>query len=226
MAVFHSMAHRLVSIPLNSVRYEIETEKILEIGRINGYPSTTIKHIIRKHEIKKEHLEVSILFNEVKEETNRVVIPYAQASTNELAYMYRKYGQQAVNNNIYSLQKLIGGTKDKIPDLLKSGIYELECEPPCDFIYNGMSERNPTVRYGEHEQSFNKKDTKSAVARHLIQNNHKTDISRLKLVRPVSGRNTTAFECWEKIHIVKNRRTKNLMNLNDGNINSILFNLI
>jgi len=121
---------------------------------------------------------------------------------------------------------MIGSAKDKIPDMLKSGIYEIGCQDDCPFKYYGKSERNPTVRYEEHDYCVSKEDKKSAVARHLIENSHVTDISKVKLIQPVSGRNTCVFDCYEKIHIIRNRRCKQLMNQNDGNVNSILFDLI
>lgn len=57
--------------------------------------------------------------------------------------MYRDNGYQAVNQNVYSLQKMIG-------DLLKSG-WVL-------FIYLGKTERNPTIRYDKHDYCVVKKD--------------------------------------------------------------------
>ena len=48
----------------------------------------------------------------------------------------------------------------------------------------------------------------------------------MKFLQSVSGRNTRAYECYEKIHIIKNKRKKQIMNQNDGNINSILFDLV
>lgn len=226
MAAFHSMAHRMVSMPLNDVRYETENRRIMDIGKINGYSSTTINNIINKHEIKKRLRDASTLLDTTKEEIERVVLPYAHTTTNSLSKVYRRNDMQAVNQNIYPMQKLLGTAKDKIPKLQKSGVYSIDCQQNCDFKYYGVSERNATVRYLEHEKCYFKKDKRSAVARHLIDNKHVTDLSNVKLVQPVSGRNTTVFECYEKIQIIKNGRTKNLMNLNNGNIDSPLFNLI
>lgn len=199
----------------------------MEIGRINGYNKSTVDNIIKRHEIKKQRLEASSLFIHTKEdeETKRVVIPYVHQSNVQMSRLYRECDIQAVNRNENSVQKLIGSTKDKIPDLLKSGVYEIGCLN-CDAAYYGKTERNPTIRYDEHDYCIIKNDCKSAVAKHMIQNNHATNISKVKLIQPISGRNTSAFECYEKIQIIQHRRLKELMNVNDGNIQSKLFDIV
>lgn len=53
MAAFHSMANRMVSMPLTDERYETEKRRIIDIGNFNGYKSRTINDIISKHEAKK-----------------------------------------------------------------------------------------------------------------------------------------------------------------------------
>lgn len=103
-------------------------------------------------------------------------------------------------------------------------IFQIVCQEP--FKYYGMTRRNPTVRYDEHDYCVVKGDKKCAVAKHIIENEHSTNISNVKLVQPVSGRNTCAFECYEKIHIIKNCRSKQLMNLNKGNVQSMLLDLV
>lgn len=54
--------------------------------------------------------------------------------------------------------------------------------------YYGKTERNPTIRYDEHEYAVEKNDYRSGVARHLNENEHETDISKVKLVQPESAR--------------------------------------
>src|ERR1700704_3091572 len=99
MAAFHSMAHRMVSMPLNKERYENEMQRIIEIGKINGYSSSTINNIINKHEIKKRQTDTSTLFDTTRNETKRVVLPYAHTTTNLLSKMYRQNDLQAINQN-------------------------------------------------------------------------------------------------------------------------------
>ena len=42
MAAIHSMAHRMVSIPLDPTRYNAERNDFMEIGKINGYLYRTV----------------------------------------------------------------------------------------------------------------------------------------------------------------------------------------
>lgn len=96
--------------------------------------------------LKKRLRDASTLFDTSKEDTKRLVLPYAHTTTNLLSNMYRLNDIQAVNQNIYPMQKLLGTAKDKIPNLQKSGVYSIECQNDCDLTYYGVSERNPTVR--------------------------------------------------------------------------------
>lgn len=97
-----------------------------------------------------------------------------------------------VNANVYTMQKSFGSAKDKIPSLLKSGIYEVDCQEGCHYKYYGLSQRNPTIRYGEHKYCIEKNDHRSGVAKHMDEYNY-----NVKLVQPVNGRNYSVFECYE-----------------------------
>lgn len=227
MAALHSMVHRMVALPLNVTRYATEKNRIIEIGLINGYSINTVQNIIKKHEKKKRQLESSVLFENADDaNTKRIVMPYLDHTNKQFSRLYRDNGYQMVNTNVYTMQKSIGSAKDKIPSLLKSGIYEVGCQEGCPYKYYGLSQRNPTIRYGEHKYCIEKNDHRSGVAKHMDEYKHKTDLSNVKLVQPVNGRNYGVFECYEKVHIVKNRRERPLMNQNDGSVNSVLFNLI
>jgi hypothetical protein len=55
-AAFNSMAHRICTFQLSPQNYENENKKIIEIGRVNGYPTDQIQRIIKKHdEMKTPH---------------------------------------------------------------------------------------------------------------------------------------------------------------------------
>lgn len=75
MAALHSMAHRMVSISLSSERYDVEKNRIIDFGRINGYPSSTVNNIVKRHELKKQRLELSVLFAKTNLDTKRIVTP-------------------------------------------------------------------------------------------------------------------------------------------------------
>lgn len=73
-----------------------------------------------------------------------------------------------------------------------------------------------------------KADFRSCVAKHMVQQRHSTDISRVKLIEKVSSKNKKVFECVENLYIVKTKYSEcnDLMNLNDGEVQSVLFDLV
>lgn len=123
-----------------------------------------------------------------------------------------------VNRNENSTQKLIASVKNKFPSLFKTGIYEIGWQNGYEYKYYGKSERNVTIRYSEHDYCIKKNNFKSAVAKHTIENGHETNISKVILIQPVSGRNTHFFECYEMIHKIENKKKQiKFLNMNDGN---------
>lgn len=103
MAAFHSMAHRMTSIPMSTPRYEAEKHRIIEVGRINSCPRSTTDNIIERHELEKQRFDSAILFAQTKnEETKRVVLPYLHRPTNELAYIEIMVSKQLIKMCIVS----------------------------------------------------------------------------------------------------------------------------
>lgn len=79
MASFHSMAHRLVSIPLTEARYQKKRNYIIELGKINGYANDTIDRVAEteKHERKARLTETTTLSQtRDTEEIKRVSVPF------------------------------------------------------------------------------------------------------------------------------------------------------
>lgn len=148
------------------------------------------------------------------------VSAFDEPSTNkQLIKIYRDCEYEMVNRNNYALQDLLGSAREKIPDLLKSGVYMVSCQSGCDHIYLGETERNLTVRFNEHLNNIESKDVRNGIARHMNEIGHITDISKVSLIEHVRSRSTRVFECVEKVHINENS-DKNLMNLNYGQITS------
>lgn len=224
MAGFHSMVHRLLSIPMSTVNYETELNYIYHLAQINGYYRTEIDSILRKHLAKKHRSEMSSFFElRESESIRRIGIPYYPIITNKLAPIFRKHDFEFAPKSLTTLKSLLGSTKDKIPFLKKSGIYEISCQSGCDALYYGKTIRNIETRFSEHMYQFkNKNIDKSSVAKHLIESQHKIDISNIRLVQEVNNNNQ--IEIIEAIHIRKNKH-KNLMNADMGNIQSPLINI-
>lgn len=153
MAAFHSMTHRLVKFPLSAKAYEKERLTILEIGRSNGYKMEAIDKIIRKHERKKQLLEYSTFYGLKKdrddEEPIKISFPYYPKVTRALKPVYRNNKLEIVHRSSNSLRQHLGSLKDKIPELHKSGIYQIDCEEGCTYRYVGPL-RKPVTRFNEH----------------------------------------------------------------------------
>ncbi len=118
------------------------------------------------------------------------------------------------------LRNALGSIKDVPPDLHKSGIYRIQCST-CGRFYFGKTIRKLFVRFNEHIHSAKWKN-KTAIGKHISTTNHVVNISELKLVQPVSK--PSKIEWYEAIHIRKNLH-QNLLNIDDGNVNSPLLNL-
>jgi len=66
MAAYHSMAHFMVNLPLSEPKVKSETQKIVEIGEVNGFCETNVMDIINKHQQKKQLEEFSTFYGSGK----------------------------------------------------------------------------------------------------------------------------------------------------------------
>lgn len=221
MAAYHSMAHFMFSLPLTDEKIRIETEKILEIGEVNGFPRESVKNIINKHKAKKCLTNISTFYSEPPDGApKRIGIRYFPEVTKMLRPVYSRMGMELVHRNEGSLVNLVGTTKDVILPLHKSGIYRIQCSC-CGRLYFGLTIRKLFVRFNEHIKSANWKQ-KSAVGKHIFSTSHEVNISELKLMKPV--RQMWKIEYHEAIYIHKHKH-ENLLNVDDGNIQSPLLHL-
>lgn len=221
VAAYHSMAHFMVNLPLSRVNAEAETEKIIQIGKTNGFERKTIQSIINKHKKEKERKELSTLYEQNKEPLKRCGIKFIPEVTQRLKPIFRKHELELVHRNEGSLKHLLSTAKDKLPKLSRFGVYKITCDN-CPAEYLGTTNRNPEVRAGEHFKSKNWKN-KTAVGKHLFENpEHVSEIKNVSLVREVQQ--PWKAECYEAIHIHKNKH-KSLLKEDSGNIKSSLLKL-
>lgn len=116
--------------------------------------------------------------------------------------------------------RILGYTKNKIENLHKSGIYEFKCDD-CEKTYIGQTKRNIKQRYKEHFShiKYNRPE-KSAFAQHILEEGHNTNVNNVTLLKDV--KNSRHLDAYESYFISKNNT--NLLNHENGNINSELFN--
>lgn len=160
---------------------------------------------------------------------------YAPKITNKLKSIFRKPKLKIVYRTQSKLSNFLGSTKDKPKILEKSGIYQIICSC-CLNVYYGQTRRQVPIKYKEHLSSIkNNKPSKSSVAEHALTNLHlnfKTvdeafEKGELKLLKTVM--NPTRLDAYESYYIHRHTRIKpnvGLMNTDNGNVSSYLFNCI
>lgn len=149
-AAFHSMAHRLFSIPMEKEEFEAERVKIHEAAELNGYDREFINKIIRKHERKKHRQDATTLQPE-KSENQRISLPFYPKVTNAIQNIVKDHGFQAVYKRNNTLKDILCALKDKVPKDEMSGIYEIPCKN-CPAVYIGQTRRKFKVRLRERRR--------------------------------------------------------------------------
>lgn len=101
--------------------------------------------------------------------TKRIILPYMGLLTNHLtSYLRRKLDCAFGYIPGKKIGQLIFNHKEKIERTLL-GVYQIPCD--CDAEYIGESERSMEIRLTEHERDVRKRNPKSAVASHIMENN-------------------------------------------------------
>lgn len=227
MASFHSMAHRLVKLPLSLKSYLDEYNHIKESAKVNGYNMEDIDNIIKKHSNKLKKDSLSTLFAQERrnniESVKRVRVTFAPQVTNRLKTILKPHNMCPVFSVQGKLKDVLGSTKDKSKEVEKSGIYEIQC-PECYMKYYGQTKRSLSVRFKEHMSHIRyNRPEKSSVAHHALTKNHLgVNNENLKLVKQVF--NPMCLDAYESYFIQKNRQI--CFNSDDGNIISNLFTFV
>lgn len=178
------MVYRLLQVPLNEDRCIVEYNRIKSIARKNGYKADIIDNMI-KNARKKIDLRntTTLLPNSESEVVWRLPLNFQPKLNNDIRKLLKKSEISVVNRNPNKLKNLLTGTKDKIPTSQKSGIYEIQCED-CEEKYIGQTARPMMVRIKEHQANTRLNHPyKSAVAKHMLNNNHSFKTENAKLVK-------------------------------------------
>ena len=212
MASLHSMANRLMTIPMEREDFNKEYKKIIEIGELNGYSKHTVCRIIEKHRQKQHLLEVTTLTPFPKEETKNNTGKWKKKIQ---AICMRSKVEVVSASNSYKLKRNLTGTKDPKKDEDKAGIYTVECQDGCDAD-------EIITRFKEYMAHFRKnEDGKSCVADHCLREIHFTNAGKLKLVKEITQ--PEFLDMNESIEIAKRRHSTGwLINNDDGPIDSVI----
>ena len=226
-AAFHSMVHRLFSVPLNDERKKKEIEHIKWTARVNGYQEIIIDNIIEHQQNKEKLKKMTTLQRDPKPlKTIKLSnghhkqifaeIPRCEPYSFKLEKILRKHGVNTYNSSNGNLKSLICSLKDCTNNQEKSGIYEIDCQNCCK-KYRGQTSRRIADRYTEHERAWRLKNpSKSAIAQHCIEEQH--TIGTSKLLKEV--RDNRKLDAWESLLIMKGDE---LVNVDEPPITSQLF---
>lgn len=224
-ASFHSMIHRLINLPLSLHNFKKEYDYICDVARLNGYSKTLVDSLVEKHSKKYNQNQHSTMFqnNTMSEDMKRVGFSYVPGVINKIKNRLKKHNILPVFSNSLKLKNIFESTKDKIDCLKKSGIYSIECGD-CNRRYIGQTKRSIEKRSKEHFNCVKQlKRRESAIAEHAISNKHTTDEKELKLSLIKCVSNDNKLDAYESYFIEKE---SDAINLEPGNIQSILFSLV
>lgn len=226
LAAFHSLVHRLCKLPLSVSNFHHEYKFLKKLAIINGYHDRIIDKLIKKHMDKIQKSRLSTLFSQHKllnqNNTVRASMTYAPSITNKLKAKLKRKDVELVFSSNNKMKNLLGSTKDKLNLREMSGIYQYECDG-CEEKYIGQTKRNIGVRYSEHlaHIRYNRPE-KSSIASHALEKDHcNVSFDRMKLLKQVT--NSRQLDAYESAYIHK---ANNLMNNDEGNIISPLFDLL
>ena len=93
-------------------------------------------------------------------------------------------------------------SKDAIPTLERSGVYQLKCE--CSAVYIGQTGRKLRDRLKEHIACYKNQNLNSNFAKHLIDTGHNSDFSPELLHCEGKGPRLDALEQLEIFKCVNN----------------------
>lgn len=223
-AAFHSLVHRLCKIPLSVIQYKSEYEYIKKVANENGYPDSLVDRLIKKHTLKINRMNLTTLYHDSKKEKDKIRVSsyYNPNVTNNLNKVFNEFDMQCVYRSNNKLMNVLGSTKDKKENAQKSGIYSISCDD-CDSVYIGQTKRAIETRFKEHISWIKKKDpNKSAFAAHILKTEHSFENQQCaKLIKQVID--VRRLDAYESYYIQTN---ENVMNLDNGNIESILFSRV
>lgn len=219
-AAFHSMAHRLYNVPMESVEFKEEQERIYAAAEVNGYGRTFVEKILQKHKRKKHRQNITTL-EPGAEETKRISLPFYPKVTNQIKTTLRQHGLHVVHRSDNTLRELLCNLKDKVPPDEQSGIYQIPCRD-CSAVYIGQTRRKIKTRIKEHKNAVDaNKPNESSVAVHTSNNNHNINWEEAKLIKSVQK--ISHLNAWESMIITNSKEP--LMNEDDPPIVSCLFGL-
>jgi hypothetical protein len=175
LSAFHAMIHRLVNVPMSPENTKKELSIIKLIAINNGYNEELVEKLYRK---KLNKIALKDIYSTQPPQDSAAKwhrILYLDDFSQKVCKKLPKDRIKIANYNKSSLRSLLSHTKDRIPCEEKSGVYKLKCE--CGAIYIGQTGRKFQERVKEHQACVRNQKMNSQFAKHLIENNHRSDFN-------------------------------------------------
>lgn len=184
-AAFHSLIHRLLSIPLSSHNFKTEADFISELARRNSIHLNVNKVIARKS-LKRAMQSIPTLQKRESPPTIRpkwVRMPFLGTLSYRVARLLKTRGYKTAFYSLLTLGHL-SNPKDLLPLEERSGVYRADCTAPnCSGTYIGQTGRTLRDRRAEHRHAYDRSTPeKSAVAKHCIDSGHNFDHIKFQLL--------------------------------------------
>lgn len=211
LAAFHSMIHRLLSIPLSSASFQSELDVISHLADKNHIP-LNIHKIIRRKLLCRALRSISIspsnpLIQSTPASRDKWVrLPFLGSTSQHIASQLQKLGYKIA---YYSLLRVghLSVLKDPTPPSKLSGIYRAICRAPsCNAAYVGQTGRTLQQRISEHRAAYGRaKNQDSAIANHCLTARHDFSNIEFELIhRATKGRLLNQLEMTETVKLFNN----------------------
>jgi hypothetical protein len=213
MAAFHSMIHRLLSLPLDNKNFLDELHTIKYIAVANGYSATVVSSILKKHRNRRGNINQLTKTAQEKKTQTYITATYTNFIPKILKSLVNKNSgivvtYKTTNNILNNLR-----TRDSICLENRTGVYKLSCSD-CDGFYVGQTGRGFLSRFKEHKPPTfyrNFDAIKSNFAKHLVNENHSYNDFRTNL-KPLhfcsKGRYMNTLEEFEIYKAFRDNSTK------------------
>lgn len=169
-AAFHSLIHRLTSIPLTPEEFNKELDTIRYLTHANGRHKLDVMKLVKKKLIKKA-LDASTTLPRCepdKKKTKWISLPYLGEFSSQIKKLLKPHHRRPAFYSINTTKSLLCRIKDPISRNEKSGVYRIPCEN-CSSIYIGETGRQFQIRLHEH---LDQRPKDSCFSKHLEEEGH------------------------------------------------------
>lgn len=174
----------------------------------NDYPVQFINKYVN---IRVKMLNNNTPKNTIKQQTllrnKKVIIPFFKNLTENINYNLKQNNILPINKITNKFNSLITLGKDKLNKFdNKNVVYKIGCQD-CDSIYIGQTSQLLKNRSSQHRNCVKNRDSKSALANHVIDTGHTIDFNNIKILDIEPHKKIREFS--EMLHIHTHKNTLN-----------------